>query len=112
MNTSDRYRCRRRSPPREPVIIRACRNSSDLLLLFRFMEVFSLVMATNAKFVQYRITQRSEKEGRGDFSSMPSRLLTAALNPDVGLEELEAAVETDIDEFQPSIEELIDDENE
>lgn len=71
----------------------------------------SLMMATIALFALYRSTQRSEKGERGDFIPMPSTPLTAALNPDVGLEELEAAVETDIDEIESSIEELISEDN-
>jgi MFS family permease len=76
-----------------------------------FYLCLSLMMTTIALFALYRVTQRTEKEERGDFMPMPSTPLTAALNPDVGLEELEAAVEMDIDEIQSSIEELIDDEN-
>lgn len=77
-----------------------------------FYLCLSMMMATIALFALYRVTQRSEKDERGDFTPMPSTPMTAALNPDVGLEELEAAVETDIDEIQSSIEKLIDDDAE
>ncbi len=67
----------------------------------------SIMMATIAFFALYRVTQGSEKDERGDFTPMPVTPLTAALNPDVDLNELEAAAKVGIDEIQISIEELI-----
>ena len=65
-----------------------------------------------AVFSMWRSTRRTdiEIEEQGDFVVMATTSpMTASFNPDVNLGEIEAAAESDTEEIQSSIEELIDD---
>ncbi len=62
-------------------------------------------------FAGWRLTQRSDilAEGRGDFVVMTASPLSASLNPDVELNEIEVAAGKDAEDIQLSFEELVSD---
>ena len=69
-------------------------------------------LSSVAVFAIWRSTQRTEIEieEQGDFVVMATTSpLTASLNPDVDLVEMEAAADIDAEDIQSSIEELIND---
>ncbi len=63
-----------------------------------------------AVFALYVYVRRASAlpEKRGDFVVMTSTPLTAALNPDIAMKELEAAIEESAEDINTSIEELAD----
>ena len=76
-----------------------------------FYGSISMMLSTVAVFALWRSTQRADvdSEDRGDFVVLTASPLSASLNPDVNMEEIEAAVEEDAEVIHTSLEELIND---
>jgi len=88
--------------------ITAC--AMDLLGPQAFYGSLSGMLSTVALFSMWRSTRRTETEPeeQGDFVVMATTSpLTASLNPDVNLVEIEAASDIDTEEIQTSFEELV-----
>jgi MFS family permease len=74
-----------------------------------FYGSLSVILSSLAVFAIWRSTQRTEfeTEEQGNFVVMATTSpLTVSLKPDVGLEEIEAAVDLDAEDVQSSFEEL------
>ncbi|WP_319549089.1 MFS transporter [Desulfogranum marinum] len=85
-----------------------------------FMEIFGpqafygslgVMLSTVAIFALWRSTQRVDvqPEEQGEFIVMAASPLSASLNPDVKLSEIEAAADEDPEDIQFSFEELVND---
>lgn len=76
-----------------------------------FYGSIGMMLCSVAIFAGWRSTQRSDilAEGRGDFVVMAASPLSASLNPDVELKEIEEAAGNDADDIQTSFEELVND---
>lgn len=74
-----------------------------------FYGSIGLMLSSVAVFALWRTTQRVEAiiEEPGDFVVMAASPLSASLNPDVELAELEAAADEEIEDIQSSFEELV-----
>ncbi len=76
-----------------------------------FYGSMGIMLSSIALFSLWRSTQRADMdaEDRGDFVVLATGPLSASLNPDVNLEEIEAAVDEDAEAIHSSLEELIND---
>lgn len=77
-----------------------------------FYGSIAAMLSSVAVFALWRSTQRAEvdKEEQGDFVVMATTSpLTASLNPDVKLAEIEAAADQEAEDIQSSFEELVND---
>jgi hypothetical protein len=76
-----------------------------------FYGSISVMLGCITLFALWRSTQRAdvEAEDRGNFVVMASSPLSAALNPDVELDDIEAAAEEDSELIQSSFEDLAND---
>jgi len=76
-----------------------------------FYGSIGVMLSSVAVFALWRSTQRSTvtTEEQGDFIVMAASPLSASLNPDVELEEMEAAVNEQAEVIQASFEELVGD---
>ena len=77
-----------------------------------FYGSIGIMLATVAVFALWRSTQRADvdsKDNRSDFVVLAASPLSASLNPDVNLDEIEAAVDEDAEVIHTSLEELIND---
>lgn len=76
-----------------------------------FYGSLGVMLSSVAVFALWRATQRVDAviEEPGDFVVMAASPLSASLNPDVGLAEIEAAAEEEIEDIQSSFEELVND---
>jgi MFS family permease len=75
-----------------------------------FFFSISISLGLVAVFALWRVSQRQgiSSEDRGDFVAMAPTPISAAFNPEVELEEIEAATEVDAEAVQTSFEELVD----
>jgi len=75
-----------------------------------FYYSISLSLGLVAAFALWRVTQRQgiSFEDRGDFVAMAPTPISVSFNPEVDLEEIEAATEVDAQAVQASFEELVD----
>jgi len=76
-----------------------------------FYGSIGIMLATVALFALWRTTQRADvdSEDRGDFVVLTASPLSASLNPDINLEEIEAAADEGAEVIHTSLEKLIND---
>lgn len=76
-----------------------------------FYGCIAAMLASISAFALWRATHRTEAAVReaGDFVAMVASPLTASLNPDVALNEIEEAANKDAEVIQSSFEELVND---
>lgn len=74
-----------------------------------FYGCIGIMLSSVASFALWRSTQRAEivLEEQGDFVVMAASPLSASLNPDIELAELEAAAGEETEDIQSSFEELV-----
>ncbi len=75
-----------------------------------FYGSIGVLLSFVAAFAMWRFTQRVDivAEEQGDFVIMATNPMSASLNPNVELAELEAAVDEEIEKIHSSFEELVD----
>lgn len=81
----------------------------DILGPQAFFGIIGVMLSSVSVFALWRSTQRVDAviEEQGDFVIMAASPLSASLNPDVEMAEIEAAVDEDIEDIQSSFEELV-----
>ncbi len=83
----------------------------DLIGAQAFFQISGISLALVCIFAIWRSTQRDamSREDQGDFVPMSPTPISAAFNPDLDLEEIEAAADVDKQTVVASFEELVDD---